>query len=113
MTEPITYDKRALRTYDRTEVQARLEACEARRVALARQGAVISDAQIIMTRILAMCDWLFGDMDEQSRLAFESHLADVYETTLDATEPAARAAVLARGGMSPGGIVLPGTAAPR
>jgi hypothetical protein len=97
----------AVRVYDRAEVEARMDANKAKIERFAMRGVVIDSAELVMTRLKFMCDRIFGDMDTQSRLAFESDLADEYAGILAATEVKINQALIAQGPISPGGIILP------
>jgi hypothetical protein len=83
------------RVYDRAEVQARMDANDAKLKSFAMRRIQVDGAQLIMQRLGAMCDALFGDMDSQVRLKFESELADAYATQLAATETAINRQMLA------------------
>jgi hypothetical protein len=93
--------------FDRARVEALMNENQAKLDGFAKRGVVVSEAQIVMTRLRAMCDVLFGDMDSQPRLAFEARLAAEYRAIITATETEINKAVIAQG-ITPTGFYLPG-----
>lgn len=82
-----------------------LRADNAERVkALAKQGAMIPDAIVIITKIEAAIEALEPEVQERARQNFELKMAEFLDK---AEEQLPRAKILA-GGPPAGGIVLPG-----
>jgi hypothetical protein len=51
--------------------------------ALLRDGVSVSSESLMSTRVGIMCEVLFGDMDQPTRLDFEYRLQETYRAQLD------------------------------
>jgi hypothetical protein len=92
--------------YDRADVETKINRVAAMLESYGRQGVVLDGSEMVMDRLVRLCEIVLGDMDDQRRLEFESKLFDHYEEKLSATAPAIHAELMRRG-VGPNGLIIP------